>query len=591
MKKVKHLFIPISLIVLLLLSVTTGYAQGQVITANVDRSTLSTGDTLTLTVSVNTGGINTADPSLPALPGFNLIGSSTSSQITIINGAMSMAVHHTYSLQPYETGNLVIEPISVTVDGQTFSTDPITVQVSQGTGNPGRPSSSTVPSANPTAPTSTGFQGQELFVEAEVNDSTPYIGEQVIYTIRFYQARDIFNVFDQPQYVAPPFTGFWTENTEQSQYQVQAGGHLYDVTELRTILFPSVMGPVTIEPARLVIPGGFFSRGGELRTEPVHLEVKPMPARAPASFNGAVGQFSLEATTDTTQSKVNEPITWQITLSGWGNLNALADPIWPEMPEWRTFESNATTNAQFQDGHVTGSRVYEHLLVPQAEGEYIIPAVEFTYFDPVAEMYQTISSQPIPVSIAPGDPGTTPQAVPGGSAGIDKETIEQLATDIRHLKPVPSELRAGNPPITEAPLYWLAWAVPLASLAGNFVWQRRQQYWQHNAGLARSSKAWKKAKKALAEARQAKDIYSAAGLVLTNYLADKLNQPVAGLTHQALADLLTEKGFTSVLIERINGYLAEAELGRFSPEADSPAHAQNLLKEIDAVIRDVEKSF
>jgi hypothetical protein len=133
--------------------------------------------------------------------------------------------------------------------------------------------------------------------------------------------------------------------------------------------------------------------------------------------------------------------------------------------------------------------------------------------------------------------------------------------------------------------------MPLASLAGNFVWQRRQQYWQNNTGLARSSKAGKKAKKALAEARQAKDPYNAAGLVLTGYLADKLNQPVAGLTHQALAGLLTEKGLTPALIEQINSCLTEAELGRFSPEANSPAHVHNLLKEIDAVIRDVEKSF
>ncbi len=153
------------------------------------------------------------------------------------------------------------------------------------------------------------------------------------------------------------------------------------------------------------------------------------------------------------------------------------------------------------------------------------------------------------------------------------------------------ELRAGNQPVTKSPLYWLAWAVPLVGLVGNFVWQRRQQYWQNNAGLARSSKARQNAKKSLAGASQAKDIYSAAGLVLTDYLADKLNQPVAGLTHQALADLLTEKGLDPALIERINGCLTDAELGHFVPEADNPAHAQNLLKEIDIVIRDVEKGF
>jgi hypothetical protein len=427
-------------------------------------------------------------------------------------------------------------------------------------------------------------------VEAEVDNPTPFIGEQVNYIFRFYEA---FDAFGQPQYEAPTFTGFWTENqTDQSQYQVQAGGQIYNVTELRTVLFPSLMGPVTIEPARLVIPGGFFSSGAELQTQPVAVDVKPLPADAPASFNGAVGQFTLSGTVDTTQTRVNEPITWRVTLTGRGNLSALPDPVWPEMPEWRSFESQATTNTQFQNGQAVGERVYERLLVPQAEGEYTIPVLEYTYFDPAAGGYQTMTTGAVPISIAPGDPASTEAqnyaSVPGGH----KENVEQLATDIRHVKPVPTKLSMGDRSVTESPLYWLAWGVPLLGIVGNFVWQRRQRFWQNNAGVARSSQARKKAKKALARVRSEKgDVYSAAGQVLTDYLADKLDQPVAGLTRQALATLLGEEGLRPGLIERVDVCLTDAELGRFSPESNDPAHAANLLKEIDILIGDLEKEL
>ncbi len=132
--------------------------------------------------------------------------------------------------------------------------------------------------------------------------------------------------------------------------------------------------------------------------------------------------------------------------------------------------------------------------------------------------------------------------------------------------------------------------VPLLGLMGNFIWQRRQRYWQNNANLARSSKALKKAKKALVQARREKeDVYNVAGQVLIDYLADKLGYPVAGLTHQALATLLTKKNVNLKLIERVQVCLSDAELGRFSPDADNPAHAENLLKEIGALIRDLEK--
>jgi hypothetical protein len=345
----KHLLIPVTVIVLLLLSVTPGYAQGNgVISASVDRTSLSTDETLTLAVTINADVSNPPNPSLPSLEGFTIVGSGSSSQISIVNGAVSTQLIYSYRLQPYAPGDLVIDPIGVTLNGQTFTTEPITVQVTQGTGTP--PSA---PPSNATAPTSTEFRGQRYFVEAEVDNPTPFIGEQVNYIFRFYEA---FDAFGQPQYEAPTFTGFWTENqTDQSQYQVQAGGQIYNVTELRTVLFPSLMGPVTIEPARLIIPGGFFSSGAELQTQPVAVDVKPLPADAPASFNGAVGQFTLSGTVDTTQTRVNEPITWRVTLTGRGNLSALPDPVWPEMPEWRSFESQATTNTQFQNGYDHGN--------------------------------------------------------------------------------------------------------------------------------------------------------------------------------------------------------------------------------------------
>lgn len=581
MKAKTYLAIPIALMILFLLPLGTVYAQGRgPITAEVDRTALSTDETLTLTVILNTAAWSAPDPTLPSLQGFYVAGRSSSSQVSIVNGAVSSQLVYVYRLQPYQAGDLVIEPINVTLDGQTFSTEPITVHVTQGTGaSPSAPSSA--PPAGQPAPASSELAGQDVFIEAEVDNPAPYLGQQVVYTFRLYQAVNL----GQPHYEAPAFTGFWSENqTDQEQYQVQAANRIYQVTELRTVLFPSIVGPVTIEPARLTSPGSFFRSGVNLQTQPVTLEVQPLPPNAPDSFNGAVGQFTLTSEVDTTQGKVNEPLTWQVTLSGQGYLNGAPDPLWPEMPDWRDFESQATINTQVQDGQVSGSRVYERLLVPGLEGEFTIPPLEYTYFDPIAGEYRTLTTQPIPVSIAPGAAEAPTTLV------LSKETVEQVATDIRHLKPAPPQLNLADRPVTGRSLYWLTWGLPLFGLVGYYGWQRRQRYWQNNRGLARSSQARRKAKKSLAQARkQRQDVYSAAGLILTTYLADKLNQPVAGLTHQALADLLTEKGVKPDLVERVEACLVSSELGRFAPGADNPGHAKNLLQETDRLISNLEK--
>jgi hypothetical protein len=596
MKKVKYLIIPATLIMFLLLTTATGLAQGQVIAATVDRTSLTMGDTLTLNVTVTTDALNAPTPTLPSMPGFTMVGSGSSSQISIINGAMSSQVIHTIYLQPYETGPLVIDPITVNVNGQTYNTEPITVEVTPGNGNPTTsPAPVASAPANPTAPTSSGFAGQKVFAEAEVSKATPFMGEQIIYTFRLYQAKDIFDAFSQPQYEPPTFTGFWVENTEQSQYQVQAAGTLYDVIEARTTLFPSVMGPATIDPARLVIPDGFFSRGGTVQTDPVTVDVKPLPEGAPANFSGAVGQFTLDSTVDTHQTRVNEPVTWKITLNGWGNLNSMADPVWPEMVNWRSFESQATTNTQFQDGRLVGRKDYQRLLVPETEGEFVIPALEYTYFNPTTGTYETISTQTVAVTVAPGD-GVVTAVPPVGSAAlpnVDKETVAQFATDIRHLKPVPAELSIGDNSVTGSWWYWLAWVAPMVGLVGNFLWQRKQYFRQNNAGAVRSLQAHKKAKKSLAQIRRHKptDVYNTAGQVFTDYLSDKLDYPVAGLTHQALADRLNQAGLDDKLIERVTVCWTDTELGRFSPEANDPAHAQNLLQEIEVLIKNLERNL
>jgi hypothetical protein len=280
-----------------------------------------------------------------------------------------------------------------------------------------------------------------------------------------------------------------------------------------------------------------------------------------------------------------------VTLSGEGNLNALPDPEWPEMPGWRSFESQATVSTEVRDGRMVGSRVYERLLVPSAEGEYVIPSLEYVIFDPVAGQYRTLRSEPISVSIEPGDPGavatlpavggTVAENSPAGAAPALAGSVKELATDIRHLKPVPEHLARASQPLPASGLYWMAWVFPALGAIGYFAWQRRQRYWENHLSLARSSQARSKARKALARARrQNGDPYSAASQILTIYLADKLDRPVAGLTHQALAELLAARG--EVL-------LVTGELGRFAPGADGPGNAQSLLQEVDILISALEK--
>ena len=567
-------------------------AQGQPpITASVDRNALTTDDTLTLTVVVNANSQQPPRPQLPSLEGFAVVGNSTSSQLQIVNGVVSSSVAYAYRLQPLQTGTLTIDPVTVTLDGQTYSTQPITVQVTQGTGSPTQANGGVNGgAAGGTIDAPAQLGNNDLFVQAVVDNPEPYVGEQIVYTFRFFEAADSALMpsilAGQPDYQPPALTGFWAEgDPEQRSYRASINGRLYTVTELNSILFPTAAGEVTIEPARLTIPGSVFQRGGTMQTDPVTVNVKPLPAGEPASFNGAVGRFDIQAQVDATETQVDEPITMKITLSGQGNISTLADPTWPEMDGWRIFEGDTAVNTSVQDGQVVGTRTYERVMIPTQAGDSTIPAIEYSYFSPADEAYHEISTQPIPVTVAPGAPGAAAGPAQPANVGNGGENAASPATDEGSgelgLKPAPEILRMAAAPVATEPWYWLLWAVPMAALAGGFAWQRRQRYLLRTADVRRSSRARKEARKALDKVRRSQDPlpdrFAAVERAIYDYLDAKLGQSVMGLSSHGLATELGVRGIPSGTIADLQACLDGAEAGRYSP-------AGGATQELDALL-------
>ena len=86
--------------------------------------------------------------------------------------------------------------------------------------------------------------------------------------------------------------------------------------------------------AKLVIPGSLFEPDVILETKPISVDVRPLPEDAPVDFSGAVGQFELTASLSEVEGKVNEPVTLIVDITGTGNIETLAEPALPELPNW-----------------------------------------------------------------------------------------------------------------------------------------------------------------------------------------------------------------------------------------------------------------
>ena len=294
-----------------------------------------------------------------------------SSQLSSINGAASASVAYAYRLRPTGAGTFTIPALTLDWNGQPLSTEAIQITVTQGTGvapqaspqnsAPRTNAPSAANNASPAGGTAGRAGNHDFFIETSVDKETPYQGEAVKHVTRLYSSMMLLG---QPDYQAPKFVGFWhTGEPDVQQYAVTADdGTQYDVTEITTWLFPTTAGKVTSIRREISVPGGFFSPDVDVQSNPITIEVQPLPAGAPADFNGAVGQFQLSATPDRTSTRLGEPVTLRVELSGVGNWGTLGDLHWPSSTQWRVFNNKTDSHSKIVNGEMTGTRVYRAIV-------------------------------------------------------------------------------------------------------------------------------------------------------------------------------------------------------------------------------------
>ena len=609
----RTLSLVLALLALALMPAVLRAQSGNPITASVDTTALTTDDVLTLRVAVAASSGTPPQPIMPALDGFNLVSTSMSTNMTFINNVVTGEVIYIYFLQPYQTGTLAIPSISVFIDGQTHATMPLLVQVTQGstiptaqaaplpppTDTPPAQAQRLQPAATASGPAQTSTADGRVFVEAVVDNPRPYVGQQVLYKFRLYQAEMLGG---QPSYHGPSFTGFWNnQQPSQEEYMATVNNERYRVTELTNVLFPTASGDVTIDPAELRIPAGFVEPEIRLETAPVELSVKPLPPNAPAGFDGAVGQYTISVRTDTSMiDGSNDSVTLQVTISGAGNMEALPDPAFPENSDWRVYDTNSTTDAEFLNGVYRGSRMVEYTLVPTAEGQVTIPPVSLVYFDPLAETYNTITTDPMTVSVASGAAQAPAQAPTRATAAPTQAAPTPVPTQVEpgvlpalpEPKPAADGLVSLPRPLIQEPAFWLLWLVPLVAFIGELVIRRRERYLSANEEMIRSSRALRRARQALAQARRKReDPHGAAARVLNGYLSDKVNRPVVGLTRSALTQVLLMRGITPQLIERVETCLSASEAGRYGGPSRGEDNGRAVLNETERLLKELDREF
>jgi hypothetical protein len=396
---------------------------------------------------------------------------------------------------------------------------------------------------------------QDYFVEAVVDNPTPFVGQQITYSFRLYDTLDL----DNPLYEPSDYEGFWRAEIGPATRSVQqVNGRQYTVTEIDTVLFPSRVGELEIAPSAMVLPETVFADEQRLATNTVPVQVQPLPEGAPSGFTGAVGRFDVAASLDRQSVTLGEPITLRLTVTGSGNLEQLTPPELPVPEDWRIYDNPASYSGSINGGLLVGERTFEWLIVPSQTGSQILPEITLSYFDPETLTYNSVSTSAVTLEIFQG----------GSEAGQLAPSLEETLPSggaVLAIKPVPAVIQGGN--LYPGLGFWLLWLLPpgVAVLCGWWAYEQRRRQVDHVK--IRQSKALQRAQVQLQAAQKDKsnDAFRLISEAIFIYFGDKLNREGKGLNQSDLQEAMGSRNIGEALTKRVIACLEWADQGRYAP--------------------------
>ncbi|HEY4208637.1 MAG TPA: BatD family protein [Puia sp.] len=468
---------------------------------------------------------------------------------------------------------------------------------------------------------------KNLFLKVQVDKTTCYVGEPIVATYKLYSRlaseskvtrRPSLNGFSVYDMVDP--------NTDAATVE-QLNGKAYTVHIIRkTQLIPLQPGTIDLDPVEVentvhFVKGtkqqearhssnpmkDFFDQlddeqnlGPEidenvtLDTKPVTITIKPLPEEnKPAGFSGAVGSFTVQASLANRNITAQDEATLHIVIRGKGNLPVITAPqvAWPSGVE--SFDPTAKEDINKTISPMGGTKSFDYLFTPRDPGHYVIPAINFPYFDPASQTYKTVTTQPIDFQVMAGV--KRKQSPP--SAGVLAAAPAQEQ---------PGELKT----LIQDHLEWI-FAVLILSLLAAYLWRQnirlKKKEQEQREVAAREAQerllAEEKAKESLAAAAAAagplvdyllevrqlfdqgdyKGFYRELNRAVWKALSRKLELPASELNKLNIVRELERKGWDKQDVLSLEDILNECEMNLYTPAYDT-YNMQLLLRQADPVM-------
>lgn len=566
------------------------------------------GENFRISYTVNAEG---KDLRVPELSAFDVLyGPTTSNSMStqIINGNMTSEVSmtFTYVLQPKRVGTFNVAPATIKIKGANYTSNALVIKVlpadkanSAAVQNDGERGGSTV-----------AVGKGDLFLAINVSKRNVYEQEGVLITFKLYANPKKVDIAGINDIKLPEFEGFLTQDIELPQNRQLTlenyNGQNYGAVVIKqSVVYPQRSGRLTIPSGRLELalrmaspsrrPRSVFDLFDDNNTievnkvvnsAPVAIDVRPLPSGKPASFSGAVGSFGMTTSISSNKVKTNDAVTIRVNITGNGNIKLVKNPEVKFPNDFDVYDPKVTTDFKTTTAGASGSKVIEYMAIPRYAGDFDIPPVSLSFFDPKSGTYKTLASSSFKLHVDKGVGGSNAPVV---SNFNNKENVKYLGRDIRYLKIDNVRFISREEVFFGSFMYMLCYIIPAILFIVFFIIYRKQIKENSNLALVRTKKANKTAVRRLKNAgKLMKDnkkeaFYDEVLRALWGYLSDKLSISQAQLTKDNVETELKKYGVDEVLTNEFMDILNTCEFARYAPAQASDAMDKLYELTVDAI--------
>ncbi|WP_051678428.1 BatD family protein [Thiomicrospira pelophila] len=364
--------------ILLVLNLIPGLVWAdKTLQASVDHNLIEQGDIIQLNISANFQTTSRGPDLEPLKKDFEVLGSQASNQLQIVNGQFSAVTNWDVQILAKRIGELKIPSFEV----EGLNTQPIQIRVS------------------PASKKQSDYQVS--FLEAQVDNTNPYVQSEVLYTLRYYHLGSLV----RGNIDSPEFDGFMVERLQnQRSFERQLDSRTYRVYEWVYALYPQSSGDISIPTQHF---DGTLLHQRQLRqieqsSEAIQLNVKPIPADFPANTNWLPAK-SLQLTDEWTQPdtlKTGETLGRRITLQARGlKASQLPSLEWKETQEYRLYSDPVSQNDHIEAGGLSSHKMQDFMMVLLKPGEIRFDSIEIPWWNTQTDQLEIARLDPKPFKV------------------------------------------------------------------------------------------------------------------------------------------------------------------------------------------------